>query len=136
MPQDYVRMVARWPETEDIFRTLCGYADLGNLVVEGSNADYAELEEAVGEMRKILAQVDYGLTDAVECPAQPTAPTAPAVTAMSRELEKALTQYLVIHGLDMQLTKARKRLARAEGGLDNTDILEYMRLKAVIEDPE
>ena len=73
-----------------------------------------------------------------QCPTRP--PTyqheAPEVTPMSRELEKVLTQYLVIYGLDMQLTKARKRLARAEGGLDNTDILEYMRLKALIEDPE
>jgi len=61
----------------------------------------------------------------------------PCVTPiMSRELEKALTQYLVIHGLDMQLTKARKQLARELYGLDNTDSLEYMRLKALMEGPE
>jgi len=52
------RLIALAPTLLQVAKTLCDYADLGRLVVEQANADYALLDEAVDNARAAIAKAE------------------------------------------------------------------------------
>jgi hypothetical protein len=55
---DNARLIAAAPELLRIVKTLCEYADVGRLVCEGANVDYAVLDEAIGAARDAIATIE------------------------------------------------------------------------------
>jgi hypothetical protein len=51
-------LIAAAPELLRIVKTLCEYADVGRLVCEGANVDYAVLDEAIGAARDAIAKIE------------------------------------------------------------------------------
>ena len=51
-------LIAASPDLLRVAKTLCEYADLGRLVVEKVNADYALLDEAIDDARAAIAKAE------------------------------------------------------------------------------
>ena len=56
--QEDAALIAASPDLLRVAKTLCEYADLGRLVVEKVNADYALLDEAIDDARAAIAKAE------------------------------------------------------------------------------